>query len=146
MYTFKKLGSVIVAFMLLVLCSCSNADGAEVESNRVSPTYLPATYDRNIKGSDVYNNGWYYESLENHTKVKVSNFEPSKGVTWSVYFSEHKLSDEEIEKLKERDPDIINKGEIDASRYSWIYVYCDINSTNSPAPTSDMLNISYKTQ
>lgn len=53
MYTFKKLGSVIVAFMLLVLCSCSNADGAEVESNRVSPTYLPATYDRNIKGSDV---------------------------------------------------------------------------------------------
>ena len=57
-----------------------------------------------------------------------------------------KLSEEEIEKLKERDPDIINSGEINASKYSYIYVYCDVNSTNSPAPTSDMLKISYQTQ
>ena len=68
------------------------------------------------------------------------------GVAWSVYFTEDELAEEEIEKLKEREPDIINSGEINASKYSYIYVYCDHNSMNSAAPTTDMLQISYKTQ
>ena len=139
MNTFKKLAIVFIAFSLFVLCSCSNPDSA-------APTYISATYERNISGSDVFNNGWYYEALDIHTKVKVSNYEPTKGVTWSVYFTEEKLTEEEIEKLKEREPDIINSGEINASKYAYIYVYCDHNSTNSVAPTTDMLKISYKTQ
>ena len=144
---FKKLVVVIVASMLCTLCSCSNSDATKTtEGNLIKPTFVPATYDRNITGSDVYNNGWYFEALETHTKVKVSNYESSKGVTWRVYFTEESLSEEEIEKLKEREPDIINSGEINASSYNWIYVYCDVNSTNSPAPTTDMLKISYKTQ
>lgn len=147
MNTFKKLAIVFIAFTLFVLCSCSNPDSAETTKiNRAAPTYISATYERNISGSDVFNNGWYYEALDIHTKVKVSNYEPTKGVTWSVYFTEVKLAEEEIEKLKEREPDIINSGEINASKYAYIYVYCDYNSTNSVAPTTDMLKISYKTQ
>jgi len=115
-------------------------------NDRAKPTFIPATYDKNISGSDAYSNGWYYEALDIHTKVKVSQLEPTKGVTWSVYFTEGLLSEEELEKLKEREPDIINSGEIDASRYSYIYIFCNVNSTNSPVPTADMLNISYKTQ
>ena len=147
MNTFKKLTIVFIAFTLLVLCSCTKTDSTETtKSNRATPAFIPATYEKNITGSDVYDNGWYYESLDIHSKVKVSNYEPTKGVTWNVYFTEELLSEEEIEKLKERDPDIINSGEINASKYSYIYVYCDVNSTNSPAPTSDMLKISYQTQ
>ena len=67
---------------------------------------------------------------------------PKEVAEWNMEL----LSEEEIEKLKERDPDIINSGEINASKYSYIYVYCDVNSTSSPAPTSDMLKISYQTQ
>ena len=122
------------------------ADVTTTRVNRVVSTYTPATYEKNITGNDVFGNGWYCESLDIHTIVKVSNLDPSKGVTWSVFFSEESLSEDEIEKLREREPDIINRGEINASRYEWIYVYCDINSTNSPAPTTDMLNISYQTQ
>ncbi len=143
---FKKSAAVIAVLTLFVMCSCSNTDSVETYSDRVTPTYIPATYEKNITGSDVYNNGWYYESLDIHTKVKVSNYEPSKGVTWSVYFTEDALPEDEIEKLLKREPDIINSGEINASRYDWIYVYCDANSTNSPNPTSDMLKISYQTQ
>lgn len=147
MNTFKKLAIVFITFTLIVLCSCSNSDSTiTTKSNRSVPAFIPATYEKNITGSDVFDNGWYYESLDIHTKVKVSNYEHTKGVTWNVYFTEELLSEEEIEKLKERDPDIINSGEINASKYSYIYVYCDINSTNSPAPTSDMLKISYQTQ
>ena len=146
MNTFKKSAIVFIAFAIFVLCSCSNTDSTETtKSNRATPTYVPATYERNISGSDAYSNGWYYEALDIHTKVKVSQLEPTKGVTWSVYFTEGLLSEEELEKLKEREPDIINSGEIDASRYSYIYIFCNVNSTNSPAPTADMLNISYKT-
>ena len=143
---FKKLAAVIAVFAFFMLCSCSNNDSIETTIGRVTPTYIPATYEKNITGSDVFNNGWYYESLDIHTKVKVSNYEPSKGVTWSVYFTEESLSEDEIAKLLEREPDIINSGEINASRYDWIYVYCDVNSTNSQEPTSDMLKISYQTQ
>jgi len=155
---FKKVTVVIVAFMLILLCSCSNTDGTTKDNsvkstddvtkndNSVKPTFTPATYKITISGNDVYSNGWYYESLDIHTKVKVRKLEPTKGVTWSVYFTEERLSEEEIEKLKEREPDIIDSGEIDASRYNWIYVYCNVNSANSPAPTSDMLEISYQTQ
>lgn len=147
MNTFKKLAIVFIAFTLLVLCSCSNTDSTETtKSNHATPTYAPATYEKIITGSDVFDNGWYYESLDIHTKVKVSNYEPAKGVTWSIYFTEDELAEEEIEKLKDREPDIINSGEINASKYSYIYVYCDVNSTNSAAPTTDMLQISYKTQ
>ena len=145
MCVFKKPAIVIIAFIFL-LCSCSNPEVTTSKNNYASPTYLPATYEKNIKGSDVFNNGWYYESLDIHTIVKVSNFDPSKGATWNVYFADHKLSEEEIEKLKEQKPDIINKGEINASQYTWIYIYCDINSTNSSAPTADMLNIYYRVQ
>ena len=144
--TLKKLAVVIVAVMLFVLCSCSKDESITTKENSRDIIYLPATYDRNITGSDVYNNGWYYEALDNHTNVKVSNFDSTKGATWKVYFTEESLSEEEIEKLKEWDPDIINSGEINAAKYSWIYIYCDINSTNSSSPTTDMLNISYKTQ
>ena len=147
MNTFKKLAIVFISFTLLVLCSCTKTDSTETtKSSRATPAHVAATYENAITGSDVFDNGWYYESLDIHTKVKVSNSEPTKGVTWNVYFTEELLSEEEIEKLKERDPDIINSGEINASKYSYIYVYCDINSTNSPAPTSDMLKISYQTQ
>ena len=157
--TFKKVAVVIVAFMLISLCSCSNADSTTKDNsvkptssdgttkdNNVKPTYTPATYEKKVSGNDVFSNGWYYESLDIHTKVKVSKLDPTKGVTWKVYFSEELLSDEEIEKLIEREPDIIDSGEIDASRYDWIYVYCSVNSTTSPEPTSDMLKISYQTQ
>lgn len=141
------LSFVVIAFTLLVLCSCTKNDSTETtKSSRATPAHVPATYENTITGSDVFDNGWYYESLDTHTKVKVSNYEPAKGVTWNVYFTEELLSEDEIEKLKERDPDIINSGEINASKYSYIYVYCDVNSTNSPAPTSDMLKISYQTQ
>ena len=147
MNTFKKLAIVFIAFTLLVLCSCTKTDSTETtKSSRATPAHVPATYENTITGSDVFDNGWYYESLDIHSKVKVSNYEPTKGVTWNVYFTEELLSEEEIEKLKERDPDIFNSGEINASKYSYIYVYCDVNSTNSPAPTSDMLKISYQTQ
>ncbi|MBR4948574.1 MAG: hypothetical protein IKZ29_08450 [Clostridiales bacterium] len=147
MNTIKKLGIVFITFLIFVMCSCSNADSTETtKSNRATPTYVSATYEKNISGSDVFDTGWYYESLDIHTKVKVSNYEPTKGVTWSVYFTEDELAEEEIEKLKERGPDIINSGEINASKYSYIYVYCDVNSMNSSAPTSDMLKISYQTQ
>jgi len=141
------LSFVVIAFTLFVLCSCTKTDSTETtKSSRATPAHVPATYENTIAGNDVFDNGWYYESLDTHSKVKVSNYEPAKGVTWNVYFTEKLLSEEEIEKLKERDPDIINSGEINASKYSYIYVYCDINSTNSPAPTSDMLKISYQTQ
>ena len=143
---FKKVPVVIVAFMLFLLCSCSNDADGIIVNDRAKPTFIPATDDKNISGSDAYSNGWYYEALDIHTKVKVSQLEPTKGVTWSVYFTEGLLSEEELEKLKEREPDIINSGEIDASRYSYIYIFWNVNSTNSPAPTADMLNISYKTQ
>ena len=147
MNTFKKLAIVVIAFTLFVLCSCSNTDSTETtKSIRTTPTYVPATYEKNITGSDVFDNGWYYEALDIHTIVKVSNYEPTMGVAWSVYFTEDELAEEEIEKLKEREPDIINSGEINASKYSYIYVYCDHNSMNSAAPTTDMLQISYKTQ
>ena len=147
MNTFKKLAIVFIAFAIFVLCSCSNTDSTETTKiNRATPTYVPATYERNISGSDVFDTGWYHESLDIHTKVNVSNYEPTKGVTWSIYFTEDELAEEEFERLREREPDIINSGEINASQYSYIYVYCDVNSTNSPAPTSDMLKISYQTQ
>lgn len=142
---FIKLAVVILAFMPFLLSSCSNTDGTTTD-NREKYTFSPATYEKNISGSDVFGNGWYYESLDIHTKVMVSKLDSAKGVTWSVYFTEESLSEEEIEKLKDQEPDIIDSGEIDASRYDWIYVYCNVNSTNSPAPTSDMLKISYQTQ
>ena len=141
----------ILVSMSIMLCSCSNSDGTSTSTSTThAPAsrveHAPATYEKNITGSDVYNNGWYYESLDIHRNVEVRNYEPNKGVTWKVYLSEESLSEEEMEKLKEREPDIINSGEFNASQYDWIYVYCDVNSTNSPAPTSDMLKISYQTQ
>ena len=147
MNTFKKSAIVFITFTLIVLCSCSNSDSTiTTKSNRSAPAFIPATYEKNITGSDVYDNGWYFEDLEYHNIVKVRNYEPTKGATWNVYFTEGKLAEDEIEKLKEREPDIINSGEFNASKCSYIYVYCSINSTNSTAPTSDMLQIYYQTQ
>ena len=139
-----KVAVITLALMPFLFCSCSNTDGTT--DNVEKHTFSPATYEKNISGSDVFDNGWYYESLDIHTNVMVSKIDSAKGVTWSVYFTEESLSEEELEKLKDREPDIIDSGEIDASRYDWIYVYCSVNSTNSPAPTSDMLKISYKAQ
>ena len=85
MNTFKKLAIVFITFTLIVLCSCSNSDSTiTTKSNRSVPAFIPATYEKNITGSDVFDNGWYYESLDIHSKVKVSNYEPAKGVTWNL--------------------------------------------------------------
>ena len=58
---FKKSAAVIAVLTLFVMCCCSNTDSVETNSDRVTPTYISATYKKNITGSDVYNNGWYYD-------------------------------------------------------------------------------------
>ena len=79
------LSFVVISFTLLVLCSCTNTDSTETtKSSHAMPAYVPATYENTITGSDVFDNGWYYESLDIHSKVKVSNYEPAKGVTWNL--------------------------------------------------------------
>ena len=80
MNTFRKSAIVFITFTLIVLCSCSNTDSTiTTKSNRSAPAFIPATYEKNITGSDVYDDGWYFEDLEQQMKMyRISNSENLK--------------------------------------------------------------------
>lgn len=139
----KVVNSVAIVVLLMtvisVLCftSCSEIIPEPTHQRE------PATYQRNITGKDVFEKGYYYESLGSHSKVTVRKLDPDSYVTWKVYFTKDVLPEEEIEKLLERTPDITNAGEFNAYQYDYVYFFCDVNSKNSPEPTDDMIMLKY---
>jgi hypothetical protein len=130
---------ILLLAIMTVFCFASCGKAAETTHKME-----PATYEKNISGRDAFEKGYYYEQLGSHKKVLIRKLDPDSYVIWEVYFTKEKLPEEEIEKLLEREPDITNNGEFDATNYDYVYFFCSKNSKNSQEPTEDMVMISYQ--
>ena len=142
----KKIAIGLALAMMLVTCSCSKKESSSTTAKDPAPApkMEPATYEKYITGQDVYATGWYHEYLSSHTTVKVTQSDPSSGVTWRVYFTEEELPEDQIETLLEREPNLIDNGSFNATNFDYIYIFCDRNSNNSETPTDDQLKIWYQ--
>ena len=131
-----KLVIILILLSVFSVCSCS-----EVTSDTVPME--PPSYYHNVTGEDVYETGWYHDFLGSHKEVTVTYTSAVPGSTWYVYFTKEALTEEEMNKLTDRDADIVNSGTFDAYHYDYIYIYCDTNSETSVQPAKDMVTILY---
>lgn len=133
----RKIAILLILITVFSVCSCSK----EITSDTVPME--PPSYYHNVTGDEVYETGWYHDSLGSHKEVTITYTSAVPGSTWYVYFTEEELTEEEMLKLTERDPDIVNSGTFNAYKCDWIYIYCDTNSENSEQPAKDMVTILY---
>ena len=116
---------------LLVLASCSK------KPFQTDLPAEPAGFDYKVTADKVLEKGYYSEKITADTEVSfyVANND-EKDSQWSIYVVDDELTDEEIEALKSREPDLINNGDIEIEYGKWIYVFCD-------GPTEDVLHFGW---
>lgn len=125
----------VILFSLLltvfVLASCSKkAFNTDLPAE-------PAGFDYKVTADKVLEKGYFSQEITADTNVGfyvADNDE--KDSQWSIYVVDGELTDEEIEALKAREPDLVNDGDIEIEYGKWIYVFCD-------GPTEDVLHFGW---
>ena len=157
---FKKVTVVIVAFMLFLLCSCSDVSETQVSttaastrsSNFKAPDF-PDNMDHeppqgmgfDISNEDIFEKGYYavqYDSFEGAYLYWSTKNNSGSDIEWSVYLSDKELSEDEIKELAKTKPLAVNEGSDSIREGQWIYVLCSINKETAPAPVDATFHLS----
>jgi len=157
---FKKVTVVIVAFMLFLLCSCSNVaetraptTAASTRSSNFKAPDMPDDMDHeppqgmgfDISNEDIFEKGYYavqYDSFEGAYFAWSSKNNSGSDIEWSVYLSDKELSEDEIKELAKTKPLAVNEGSDSIREGQWIYVLCSINKETAPAPVDATFHLS----
>ncbi len=107
----------------------------------------PAEYHVvDVSNKDIFETGYYstqaefeYGEYSSHTVYfgRWADFE----INWYVYVLDEEVKD--LEELKEMEPSVVNKGEMEIAPGQWIYVYCDCNSATADEPSIGTFGGSY---
>ena len=116
---FKKVTVVIVAFMLFLLCSCSDVSETQVSTTAAS------TRSSNFKAPDFPDN---------------MDHEPPQGMGFDI--SNKELSEDEIKELSKTKSLGVNEGSDSIREGQWIYVLCSINKETASAPVDATFHLS----
>ena len=157
---FKKVAVVIVAFMLFLLCSCSNVAETQVtttaastrSSNFKAPDF-PENMDHeppqgmgfDISNEDIFEKGYYavqYDSFEGAYFYWSTKNNSGSDIEWSVYLSDKELSEDEIKELSKTKSLGVNEGSDSIREGQWIYVLCSINKETASAPVDATFHLS----
>ena len=157
---FKKVTVVIVAFMLFLLCSCSNVAETQVtttaastrSSNFKAPDFPenmehepPQGMGFDISNADIFEKGYYavkYESFDGAYFYWSSKNNSGSDIEWSVYLSDKELSEDEIKELSKTKSLGVNEGSDSILEGQWIYVLCSINKETASAPVDATFHLS----
>ena len=157
---FKKVAVVIVAFMLFLLCSCSNVAETQVTTTAAStrssnfkapdfPEHMdhepPQGMGFDISNEDIFEKGYYavqYDSFEGAYLYWSTKNNSGSDIEWSVYLSDKELSEEEIKELSKTKSLGVNEGSDSIREGQWIYVLCSINKETASAPVDATFHLS----
>ena len=157
---FKKVAVVIVAFMLFLLCSCSNVAETQVtttaastrSSNFKAPDFPenmehepPQGMGFDISNEDIFEKGYYavqYDSFEGAYLYWSTKNNSGSDIEWSVYLSDKELSEDEIKELAKTKSLGVNEGSDSIREGQWIYVLCSINKETASAPVDATFHLS----